>query len=349
MELTAPATPDLGYWPLVRPWTANDGAGGQDFVALDPKVQGAWIESLRHDPARHGALIHSALSGLYADSLGYRDSAMRYGRDPSHQAARAQARGALEEEMYAEWLAPVVDVRPASAADAAAHLQHLRRRNPGVKHALFDYLRLEATEEQMRVFLTCELIRNEVVDDEIALLLVGLQGQQKAVVAQNLWDECGHGHVPDFHTTWLRRLARGLGGEDVIYTYRETMPWFAKISSNVLMSMLLSPARHQQAYGCFLIFESWVLSHFRDIMIGLRRLKLDSPDIMVYFAEHARIDPRHSRDLLAAITEQSPALGVNELAAIVEGAETAVQTGVRQYDHMLTYLISLGPSKGDRW
>ncbi len=341
MGLTPAVNADLGYWPLVRPWATTDLTKHDSFLALGPEAQRARLRSLQSDSVHHGALIHSTLSVLYADRLGYRDSWLSSSPDPAREAALLLTRGVLEHEMYEQWLGPVKVVRPSSPYEAARYLNQLRRRNSGVKHPLFDYLRTEATEAQMRVFLAGELIRNEVVDDEIALLLVGLQGKQRAVVAENLWDECGHGRVEDFHTTWLRRLAGGLGGDEFIFTYRDTMPWFAKISSNILMSMLVAPSRHQQAYGCFLVFESWVLSHFRDIMRGLRRLNLDCDDIMVYFTEHTRIDPRHSRDLLTAITEQSPRMTPEELARIVQGAEIAVRAAVRQYDHMLAYLISL--------
>jgi hypothetical protein len=42
--------------------------------------------------------------------------------------------------------------------------------------------------------------------NEVALLVFGLQGSQKAVAVANIWDACGRGRLETFHTFWLRRF-----------------------------------------------------------------------------------------------------------------------------------------------
>jgi hypothetical protein len=50
-------------------------------------------------------------------------------------------------------------------------------------------------------FLLLETIRNEVVDDEVAMMIPSLQHSMKQVMSSNLWDECGNGNIDNFHTT----------------------------------------------------------------------------------------------------------------------------------------------------
>ncbi len=90
--------------------------------------------------------------------------------------------------------------------DAISHLKHLAMKNSGVLHELFNFIETEASKEAIIEFLRLEVLRNEVVDDEVALIVVGLQGNMKKVMVSNLWDECGNGNLNKFHTYWLRQL-----------------------------------------------------------------------------------------------------------------------------------------------
>ncbi|VVM20018.1 hypothetical protein BSPWISOXPB_5494 [uncultured Gammaproteobacteria bacterium] len=49
------------------------------------------------------------------------------------------------------------------------------------------------TKNEWVEFLLLETIRNEVVDDEVAMMIPGLQHSMKQVMSSNLWDECGNG------------------------------------------------------------------------------------------------------------------------------------------------------------
>jgi hypothetical protein len=225
--------------------------------------------------------------------------------------------------------------------EAADYLDELAETNSGVGHPLFEYLRDEASREQIERFVQCELIRNEVVDDEVALLVVGLQGMQKAVAAANLWDECGRGKLENFHTFWLRRLLETTDGWGKLYQYREQHPWFAKLTSNTNAALLTHPSRKLMAYGCFLIFESWVEPHFVRILEGISRVGIVDEDVRIYFTAHVKIDPRHSRELSDGLRMQRPLLTAEEVRQVLYGAHLAASAGEQQFNDMLTYLQSL--------
>jgi hypothetical protein len=333
------------YWPPVE---AHPGANPEleNFIHTPADEQKQRLVELRANPERHSRVLHDYLGCLYSDTFGYRDSPVAAVVDDRTELARFGARLQLENELFGHWFEPEPLPPVRDQVYVADYLDELAADNPGVDHPLFAYLRDDASREQIELFLQCDLIRNEIVDDEVALLVVGLQGMQKAVAAANLWDECGRGRLENFHTYWLRRLLEASDGWQRLHEYRRRHPWFAKITSNLNAALLTRPGRKQMAYGTFLVFESWVEPHFRAILEGMGRVGLTSDDLTIYFAAHVAIDPRHSRELSDALRVQEPQLGERDLHDLTYGAHLAVNAGVRQFDRMLAHLSSLGLPPG---
>ncbi|MGQ0839468.1 iron-containing redox enzyme family protein [Actinokineospora sp.] len=328
------------YWPPVPPFEKFD----DELYALlwaAPDEQDAMVAASRADPVTHGKFLHGHLAELYAYSFGYRDAPCTREVDDALETAMLTTRIKLERELFDHWMTPEPAPRFADQAAAGAYLAELADTNPGVDHPLFAFLRDEADERQMHRFLQADLIRNEVVDDEVALLVVGLQGAQKNVAAANLWDECGRGRLENFHTHWLRRLLQATDGWDELYEYRHDHPWFARFTSNTNAALLTRPARKLEAYGCFLVFESWVAPHFVSVLAGMDRLGILDDDIRIYFAAHVKIDPRHSKELAEGLRDQRPALSPREIEKVVYGAHLAASAGKRQFDCMVDYLRGL--------
>jgi Iron-containing redox enzyme len=328
------------YWPPVPEF---DGFEPElvSFITASAPEQQAVLRDLRGDAEAHGSFLHRHLASIYAHSFGYRDGSFTSNVDDEAEKAQFAAKIALERELFDHWASPTAHPELTDQFAAADYLDELAATNPGVGHPLFEYLRNEASREQIERFLQCELIRNEVVDDEVALLVVGLQGMQKAVAAANLWDECGRGKLENFHTFWLRRLLSATDGWESLYRYREDHPWFAKITSNTNAALLTRPARKLMAYGCFLVFESWVEPHFVPLLDGMTRVGLLDNDIRIYFVAHVKIDPRHSRELSDGLRMQRPLLTPQQVSDVLYGAHLAASAGKRQFDRMLGYLRSM--------
>lgn len=328
------------YWPPV-PEFENFDQDLAEFIAASSEKQQAVLRSLRGDDEAHGSFLHRHLATIYAHSFGYRDGSFTSDTNDEAEKAQFAAKIILERELFDHWVNPAPHPELTDQFAAADYLDELAATNPGVGHPLFEYLRDEAPREQIERFLQCELIRNEVVDDEVALLVVGLQGMQKAVAAANLWDECGRGKLENFHTFWLRRLLNASNGWESLYRYRESHPWFAKITSNTNAALLTRPARKLMAYGCFLVFESWVEPHFMRILDGMTRVGLLDNNLRIYFVAHVKIDPRHSRELSDGLRFQRPLLTPHQVSDVLYGAHLAASAGKRQFDRMLDYLRSM--------
>lgn len=328
------------YWPPVAPFDGFDPELAR-FMSASAQEKQALLTRLRRNPDEHGRFLHQHLAAIYAHWFGYRDGPYTRHSDDEAEKILFATKLILERELFDHWATVEPVPTFTDQAEAADYLDELAATNPGVGHPLFEYLSDDAPKYQMERFLQCELIRNEVVDDEVALLVVGHQGMQKAVAAANLWDECGRGKLENFHTFWLRRLLDATDGWDSLYDYRPHHPWFAKFTSNMNAALLTRPSRKLMAYGCFLIFESWVEPHFTRILDGLTRLGVLDDEVRIYFTAHAKIDPRHSRELSDGLRLQRPVLTADELRDVMYGAHVASSAGRRQFDYMLDYLKGL--------
>jgi hypothetical protein len=334
------ATLQARYWPPVTPSPSLD-AAFQAFVALDMEAQRRFVAARRCYPEEYGRVVHSCLATVYGYRFGYRDSPCYQRTDDDFEARLELAKLTLEHEFMTEGLAITPIPTGLSQAAAAAYLRDLARDNAGVWHPAFPYIATHASAEALRSLLYQEVVRNEVVDDEVALLNVGLQGLMKTVTASNLWDECGHGKPVRFHTYWLRRLLDRLQAWEALAAYRQRAPWYTKITSNAFNMLLWRPAYTYRKYGYFLITESWVAPHFTHILEGLERVGLDHQDITVYFKAHLAIDPQHGEELSDGFAYQRPALTQTEIDDVLLGAHIAIAAGTAQYDRLLLDLVQL--------
>jgi hypothetical protein len=336
-DTSSPALQELPWPPVNR--FADFGAPLGGFLDLPADAQRAKLHRLRQTPERHGRFLHRSLASVYAYVLGYPDSPCFRRLDDALEGKLQQAKIVLERELLDGWLVPAATPPFRDRAEAMAHLRGLAGDNPGYHHPLFDYVRAAASRRALELFLWNEVVRNEVVDDEVALLVCGLQGVLKSACATNLWDEVGRGKLKNFHTYWLRRLLGGPAGWERLTRYRrQGRPWYAGVTSNVFMMLLTRPGAKLAALGHFLVTEGWVVPHFQKVLAGMERTGLRTPDRDVYFSAHVLIDPTHTEELLTAVERQVPALSAGEIGQIVGGASLAVAGATAQYDRMLGHL-----------
>lgn len=326
------------YWPPVDAFV-NFASDVEAFLDLSTDEQRAYLAANRQDVEMNGAFVQNALGAIYGYVYGYRDSPLYLVTDDDLEAKLYRAKLVLERELFAHFLCPDPAPEGLGPEEGCAYLRGFLAENPGVMHSLFDFIRDRASPAALREFLRLEVLRNEVVDDEVAFLVVGLQGPMKKVVTSNLWDECGNGRLDKFHTYWLRRLLHGTMDWEGIQKYRDTSaPWFSRMTSNSLNRLLTRPGCKYQAYGHFLVTEGWVLPHFERIVQGMKRVGLSDLDTEVYFTAHMGIDPHHTEELLAGIRNQRPSLSRQEVAEIILGAHTAAAAGVKMFGRIERHL-----------
>lgn len=327
-----------------HPWPPVIPSGGltdtlRAFVNMSHAVQTRFLSALRSSPARHSDFVHRALAEVYSFVYGYCDSPVHCRRDDKLETLLFQAKVTLEAELLDFALPTSASISITTQEELAIRLRALVTTNPGVQHPLFEYLADRATLCTMREFLYHEVVRNEVVDDEVALLCVGQQGLTKSAVAINFFDEVGRGKLRHFHTYWLREYLSANNEWEGVREFRRRRPWFSYLSSNVFNLLLTRPSYKSAALGYFVVTEAWVSPHFEQLLHGMARVGLTQGDI--YFTAHARLDPVHAEELITSIEGQVPRFTVAEVRAIYLGANLAIAAGVGTYDPMLSYLQSL--------
>ncbi len=333
--------PDLQdhYWPPVAAF-GEFSKELSDFMEFDREAKMKYLESLRHDYHEHGGFLNKSLGVIYAYVYTYKDSPCYMRSDPDLEIKLMEAKILLEEEYMNEWLTPRDMPNINNQEDLADYLREFVVSDNVLYHEFWGYLENEAGEAAMHEFLRLVLARNEIVDDETAFLVCGLQGNMKKVTTSNLWDECGNGSLERFHTYWLRRLLDRTDQWEGLPEYRSQgkKPWSAGILSNTFNVFLTRPHLKYRAYGFFVNTESWVEPHFEPVLTGLKRLGLDHEDIAVYFLAHTTIDPQHSQELIDAIEYQTPRLNQTEINEILIGSNHAMSAALFQYRDVLEHL-----------
>lgn len=334
-------TPELQtrIWPPVSSFSEYDHSFSHFLHSSvsDQKAKLRELQAISWDEL--GDFINKALGEVYAYVYGYHDSPCCLKTNTELEIALQQAKIVLEDAYLEQWLPIEPLPKFENVEQAYDYLQNYIQGNLGVQHELFNYLENEAPLSAIREFLRLEVCRNEVVDDEVAFLVVGLQGNLKRMASANLWDECGNGELENFHTYWLRRLLEYTKDWDGLINYRKTTkPWFSLISSNVFNILLTRPGHKYKAYGCFTTTEAWVEPHFEKLIKGLQRVGLAQPDVEIYFTAHYKLDPLHTAELLTGIKDQIPRFTLQEMIEFVKGAHIAVAAGKSQYRLVLEHL-----------
>lgn len=331
------------YWPPVETHEKFT-QEFETFLNSSIKKQKLYLTSLSNNGEALGEFIQTSLSLIYAYSLGYKDSPTFIEANDDLEIRIQQAKIVLERSMLDDFLKPDPTPSIHTQEELFDYLNEYIEKNTGVYHEFFDYLQNDISSEAFKEFLLLESIRNEVVDDEVALIVVGLQGLLKNTMASNLWDECGNGDIENFHTYWLRRLLSAFNVFDGFPDYREeNVPWFASITSNSFNMMATRSCYNYRAYGSFLITESWVSPHFKRILNAFDRLNISDENLSIYFDKHYTIDPHHTDDMLKAILHQKPRLTSDEVQEVLRGAHTAVSAGTKLYEQCLAYFTEKYP------
>ena len=321
------------YWPPVD--TYNIDNISHAYITTELALKDYISENDSYEV--RGEKINVALSNIYSYIYNYKDSPIYNETDSFLETNFLKKKVELEDHFLRNWLDVSLSSEFKDQESLAVYFEDDSTGNEGMNHYFFDYVAEEMSREAMIHFLKTEICRNEYVDDEVSLLVFGLQGQMKKVAASNLWDECGCGVLKNFHTYWLRQLIRDLSSYDEFLTWRSTKPWFFSLTSNIFNALLTKPSLKLAAYGCFTTTEQWVECHFEKIIRGMKRVGITSNDSLIYFDKHKTIDPHHTYELIESVRNQVPQLTSDEVEKIHYGAKLAIKTAVEAYDRMYEY------------
>ena len=216
---------------------------------------------------------------------------------------------------------------PSDAAGFMKWYEGLRENGPGQFDPLFDWIEKEATEEDIRWFVFQELAGEAGFDDLVALTQLRLPTRAKLELARNYWDEMGRGNEIAMHGPMLDGLVEVLG------LTRESYPvvWEARAVGSVLMGLAANRHYAWHSIGALGAVELTAPDRAAAVNRGLERLGFDMK-ARRYYAVHATVDVRHSREWNDEVIEPLVASDPRLARPIAEGALMRLQAGARSFE-----------------
>jgi hypothetical protein len=236
----------------------------------------------------------------------------------------AEVKRRLEDAWLAELQEEEPDLpRPRDAAATAEALTDMavRHRLPPAYH----WLAKQADWPQLVRFLALEGGPDGGFDDLVALCQVGLSGSAKGELAQNYWDEMGHGDAAAVHTTLHEQLVAAL---DLPRIPPEEQPVEA-LERSALNGLLATNRWLQpELVGALGMTELQAGPRCTMVLQALQRLGAPA-EALPFYRVHAEVDPVHGRDwvekAVLPLVAENPEWGPR----VVRGAHWRNRTNLR--------------------
>jgi hypothetical protein len=198
--------------------------------------------------------------------------------------------GAFLEELCAD-VAARACTAPSDPQAFVAWFEELGNSGPGQNDTLFPWIAEAATREQLLWFFTQEAAGEAGFDDIVAMTQVKMPAVAKMEMANNYWDEMGRGQIAGMHGPMLQALAETLGVTPGI----DDTVWESLALANTFTGFALNRRYAWHSVGLLGITEQTAPWRAGLVAKGLKRLGLSERERR-YFALHAHIDVKHSKD-----------------------------------------------------
>ena len=218
-----------------------------------------------------------------------------------------------------------------SSTAFASWFEALAHKGPGQNHPLFKFLAADASDAQMRWFLTQEAAGEAGFEDLLALTQVKLPIRPKLECARNFWDEMGHGKQSAMHGHMLSTMVEMLDLQPRV----EDTVWESLALSNTMQALAATRRYAYQSIGALGVIELTAPQRVRQVAAGMRRLGY-AAKVRSYFDLHAALDVSHSaawlREVIAPLVDADPACA----PFIAEGALMRLLCGQRCFERYHT-------------
>ena len=213
---------------------------------------------------------------------------------------------------------------PTDPAGFVAWFEALEDNGPGQHDALFDWIKHEATLDELKWYLTQEAAGEAGFDDLVALTQVRMPDRAKLELARNYWDEMGRGNAKGMHGPMLHFVVESLGLDPQI----ETTVWESLALANAMSAMAANRRYAWHSVGALGAIELTAPARSAAVGQGMRRLGLE-PRQRRYFDLHATLDIKHSeewnKEAIVPLVSEDP----RRATAIAEGALMRLTGGER--------------------
>jgi len=195
-----------------------------------------------------------------------------------------------------------------------------------------EFMRNDATPDDLRHFVLQESSVDARFDDLLALMQVGTDGATKMEIANNFWDEMGNGDPEQVHTVLFSHIIEHFGITEL--ELAENLSTAALLGGNLAILVCRYRNLFNEAVGHLAVAEWLAPDRFSQVLHAWRRLDLP-PKGIIYHELHIGIDAHHASGWFANVVKPL----ANDPAArraIARGALWRADSSARYLDGILS-------------
>lgn len=310
---------------------ASRGASGQ----LEALVQRCCDMAFAGSDLAARKTVHRVLHDLYGLHLSRPHPGLT---DNQYSIELLRARRAIEAS-WMDWelaqAGPIpANVEPESIGDA---IKSLWRGHSGYNHAVFDFMKTDASRPQIIKYFTTDYALNMRFYDLIVISLVGIDEDVRMEVAHNFWDEMGQGNPARTHVRLYRDLLDYLQIEDSPEQFVDALGWEGLSGYNLLLYFAFNRREYFRSIGALAITELSDPEQYAKLLAGCHRVGIgsDRPSVLDYYSEHVEVDALHGdgwiNNVIVPVLRRYP----GEAQSVLEGAAMRLNSSKAYWDWQL--------------
>lgn len=225
-----------------------------------------------------------------------------------------------------------------------AFVRYFRQRyanHPATRHKIFDFLETEAHREPFVRFFISDCTLNIRFYDLVALSLVGLHSQLRQELAQNFWDEMGHGTRENEHNNLFKRMLDYVGAQYDPGNFAESLGWQGLAGYNLFLRFGLHRKHFLRSIGNMAVSEMMDPANYAKLVKGCKRVGLTDEKALTYYLEHVSVDVAHGDGWIANVMLPMANQFPNHTCDILIGAEMRLNTCFDYYENLYSQLTHL--------
>lgn len=222
-----------------------------------------------------------------------------------------------------------------------AAIKSLWKSHSGHNHAVFDFMKTNASRSQIIKYFTTDYALNMCFYDLIVLSLVGIDEDVRMEVANNFWDEMGQGNPARTHVQLYRDLLEYLQIEDSPERFVDALGWEGLSGYNLLLYFAFNRREYFRSIGALAITELSDPDQYAKLLAGCRRIGTDQPSVLDYYSEHVEVDALHGDgwidNVIVPVLRRYP----GEAQAVLEGAAMRLNSSKAYWDWQLAEMAKV--------
>lgn len=224
---------------------------------------------------------------------------------------------------------------PSDPDEYSRYFQEAFQRHPATHHPVYDYLRDEASRDQIIQYFTWDAPLNLRFYDVLVMSMIGTAGAARQELIENLLDETGRGNDSDAHTSLFRETLDYAGCDPSSIDPISALPWQGLAGYNISLNLALHRKYHFRLIGNMAVTEQIDPPNYEKLLRGCDRVGFTDARKLSYYSMHVVQEIAHGEGWMRHV--MLPALARDPEAGreMLVGALLRLNTMTDYYDALL--------------